>query len=346
MSLYEGVGMDDIDNIVDSLLKNKFKVTKVEPAPKKKKKHILEILMLLAGIFAVINIIVYSGPGDTTIQVNEYVVMGGETFNVTVDLYPTIPIKAFEFRVRFNASLVQAIEVTEGDIFEGYETFFSNGIIDNVNGTIENIYNLILGQGNTTNNGTLVDIAFISQDVEGQSSVRLYGCGVTNETMYIPINIVNGSITVDLTPPDVTTMYLNNSEILDTLIGWNNISGIVNENFNLSTCQLNILQPDGSWNNVSFMDEYYNTTLSAGDYSYQVYVEDEAGHTNYSDIYQFSMPENWDIKVDGVINVLDLVYVAQEYNTLGPFNGWMREDVDNNGEVKILDIVLVSQHYE
>jgi hypothetical protein len=333
---------EDIDTLVDKLLERKNNVE----TPKKKKKHILEILMLLAGLFAVINIIVYSDSGDTTVQVEDYVVMGGETFNVTVDLYPTIPIKAFEFRIGFNASLVQAIEVTEGDIFEGFETFFSSGIIDNTNGTIEAIYNLILGTGNTSNNGTMVDIAFISQNVEGQSSVRLYGCGVTNETEYIPINIVNGSITVDLTPPDVTTMYLNNSAVLDTLIGWNNVSGIVFENFNLSTCQLNILEPDGSWNNVSFMDQYYNTTFSGGDYSYHVYVEDEAGHTNFSDIYQFSMPENWDVKVDGVINVLDLVYVAQKYNILGPFNGWIREDVDNNGEVKILDLVLVSQYYE
>ena len=67
-----------------------------------------------------------------------------ETFNVSVYCNLIQPIKSFEFDLDYNASLIQVNSVNEGDIFSSYSTFFNNGIIDNINGYINNIYSLIL----------------------------------------------------------------------------------------------------------------------------------------------------------------------------------------------------------
>ena len=108
----------------------------------------------------------------------------GQSVEVLIKCHPTSPIKAFEFKVKFNSTLYRAEAVTEGDFFSGYQTFFNAGIIDNEAGTIINIYNLIVGQGNITKDGTLVKITFTCLQVQS-SPLVLYDVGLTNETQYI-----------------------------------------------------------------------------------------------------------------------------------------------------------------
>ncbi|HVQ00730.1 MAG TPA: hypothetical protein VMT57_04375, partial [Candidatus Thermoplasmatota archaeon] len=72
---------------------------------------------------------------------------------------PARPVKGFELKVAFNPTYLKVDNVTEGDFFQGYSTFFNNGTIDNQAGTIINVYDLIVGQGNVTTNGSLVMIA-------------------------------------------------------------------------------------------------------------------------------------------------------------------------------------------
>jgi hypothetical protein len=110
----------------------------------------------------------------------------GQQIVVSIDCHPSSPVKAYEFKVRFNQSLYRADNVSEGDFFDGYDTFFSGGIIDNVNGTIINVYDVILGKGNITDDGTLVKITFTCLDVQ-TSPLILYDVGVTNESQYINV---------------------------------------------------------------------------------------------------------------------------------------------------------------
>ena len=126
-----------------------------------------------------------------------------EIFTVGVYCVPGQPIKAFEFKLLFNASLIQANEVTEGDIFDGYSTFFNAGTINNSAGTIVDVYGLILGSGNVSDPGMLVNISFTAESNSGTSILALYDVGVTNETGYVPISLVNGTVQVDVTPPVV-----------------------------------------------------------------------------------------------------------------------------------------------
>ena len=86
--------------------------------------------------------------------------------------------------------------MSEGNFFGGHTTFFNSGTINNQAGSIINVYDLIVGLGNVTNNGTLVTITFTVGSVSGTTALTLYGVQLTNETEYITVNVNSGSVTV------------------------------------------------------------------------------------------------------------------------------------------------------
>ena len=106
----------------------------------------------------------------------------------------------------------------------------------------------------------------------------------------------------------------------------------------------------------SITNIFFNLSGFPG-YNYRITVDDEllldyisndswirftASEIGHYEI--FHTTPNYDVIMDGVIDLLDLVAVATHYQEDGP-DGWIREDVDNNGEIKILDITLVSNYY-
>ena len=83
----------------------------------------------------------------------------GESFFVNVRCVAEQPIKSFELKLSFDPILLVANNVSEGDIFAGFTTFFNAGIIDNTAGTIVDVYDLIIGLGNVSISGTFVTIS-------------------------------------------------------------------------------------------------------------------------------------------------------------------------------------------
>ena len=124
------------------------------------------------------------------------IVSAGQTFIINITCSPGQPIKSFELKVSFNPSLLQANSVTAGNIFQGYTTFFNNGIIDNTAGNIINIYNLIIGPECTSDPGSFVSISFTAKSLSGISTIVLYDVGVTDAVGYVTIGVSDGSVTV------------------------------------------------------------------------------------------------------------------------------------------------------
>lgn len=139
-----------------------------------------------------------------------------DTVTVEIGCDPASWIKGWELKIRFDQTRLNATSVTVGNFFEGYQQFHGNGIIDNTNGTIINVYGLIVGKtGNVSTSGTLVYVNFTAKAI-GEAVVTLYDAGVCNETRYLPLFVVNGSVVIskqnntsppeppenDTTPPD------------------------------------------------------------------------------------------------------------------------------------------------
>jgi hypothetical protein len=242
----------------------------------------------------------------------------------------------------------------EGDIFTGFTTFFNAGSIDNTAGYLDNVFGLITEEGNVSDAGYLANITFTAQSIADTSPVLLVDVGVTNESAYLSIEVVNGSVTVeaagDVIPPEIVDIAVLISDPKDTLIGWENISCTVTDNIAVHQVQLNLTYPDMHSENVSMIKSgdtyYYNVTLSdVGSYEYFIWANDTSDNANTSPSDSFVIPPNWDINIDHQCSIVDLVLVAGHFDETGD-NGWIREDVNNDGDVSIVDLVLVAGHFD
>jgi chitodextrinase len=163
---------------------------------------IMSLVMCSVVFFASVDVV---KAADTTVSINpvSQTVVAGSTLNITILCVPEQAVKAFELKVSFNPSLLQANVVSEGDFFDGFTTFFNPGDIDNTAGTIVNIYDLIVGPGNVTGSGSFVSINFTARSFNGVSTLGLYDVLVTNESAYVEVSVSSGSVTVTggSTPP-------------------------------------------------------------------------------------------------------------------------------------------------
>jgi len=130
---------------------------------------------------------VYVSPVSKTVS-------AGQTFTMTIACTPGQSIKSYEFRVLFNPTYLLANSVSEGNIFNGYTTFFNAGTINNTAGTIIDIYGLIVGAGLVSAPGSLVSLSFTAKLASGTSVIGLSKVGITNATEYVPITVTNGTV--------------------------------------------------------------------------------------------------------------------------------------------------------
>ena len=149
-----------------------------------------------------------TGSAEATVTVipSSQEVKKGKRFTVDIQVEPTGPITGVELKLSYDPAIVQAEEITEGDLFEPYNTFFSEGEIDNVAGTISKVYGLTVPATNTiSEEGIFCTIEFTAVEGEGTdvSDLDLFDVGITNgEGYYISVDVNDGSVT---TPRGRTT---------------------------------------------------------------------------------------------------------------------------------------------
>jgi hypothetical protein len=160
---------------------------------------ILTFIIILTILFETSSVV--GAPSDTMVSINPkfQTVYPGENFTVDVYCVPGRPIKAFELKLSFNPTRLKAIDVTQGNIFNNYSTFFNEGVINNQVGTITSIYGLILGEGTVIDPGTFVTISFTSKEKLGSYTLDISNVGITNEIGYVSIDVSDGTVSVRTT---------------------------------------------------------------------------------------------------------------------------------------------------
>ena len=161
-----------------------------------KKESIIAVFCCILLILLIFSPVSVTADNPTLVYVNPATrtVSAGQTFSISISCTPGQTIKSYELKLSFNPALLHANSVSEGTIFTGYTTFFNDGTINNVAGTITDIYGLIVGAGGVSSPGTLVNISFTAQAASGTTSIGLYDVGVTNNTAYVPITVTNGTV--------------------------------------------------------------------------------------------------------------------------------------------------------
>ena len=169
---------------------------------KLKKHRYLKISIILFSFILIFNSLnALAADNELMIIPSSQTVESNESFTVNVSFSPSEPIKGYELQISFDPTLVKAVSVSEGDIYDGFITYFNGGNIDNSVGLITNIYGLVVGPGTTTNPGTLCNITFDSKTYSGTSSINFNAVGewtnIVNENDYISINVFDGNVVVD-----------------------------------------------------------------------------------------------------------------------------------------------------
>lgn len=120
-------------------------------------------------------------------------IVGPSTLDVTVVLDPTQPIRGWEFNVRYNTSSLYGSRVVCSEYFTSNLTFSRPGSLNNSDGTVTNVYGLILGRGNVTNTTDLATITF-SIISYNESDITFFDSGICNSTEYVTCSFVNGTV--------------------------------------------------------------------------------------------------------------------------------------------------------
>lgn len=173
-------------------------MVKMNRGRNKKNRMLTTLLCIILLVLMTVIPFPISATDPTLVQVTpaSKTVSAGQTFSINISCTPGQSIKSYELKLSFNPALLQANSVSEGTIFNGYSTFFNDGTINNTAGTIVDVYGLIVGEGGTSNPGSLVSISFTAQAASGTTAIGLYDVGITNDTAYVPVTITNGTITL------------------------------------------------------------------------------------------------------------------------------------------------------
>ncbi|MBW6519209.1 MAG: putative Ig domain-containing protein [ANME-2 cluster archaeon] len=116
---------------------------------------------------------------------------------------PATPIAGAQFDPLFDSSLATVTSVTEGNLLnqDGAFTFFSSGTINNVAGTVTNVYGSILGETTTSSQGSFATISMTAGSTTGVLDLNLNNVKISDSNnAYAPYTLTNATILID-TPP-------------------------------------------------------------------------------------------------------------------------------------------------
>ena len=141
-------------------------------------------------------------------------VIKNDIFTVNITIEPSMPVTGICFNLSFNASLLEAVSIEEGSLFGGYLTYFNNGTIDNLNGSIQNICATVVN-GSIDDAGAMAKITFIAKGV-GTSFLNLTNVAVISSNVSLPVIISNGSVEILWEPWDLN--HDGHVNVLDLII--------------------------------------------------------------------------------------------------------------------------------
>ena len=170
------------------------------------------ILLLFSLLLISLNIVgttsadIQASISPSTLQVEE-----GQGFTLSVYIEPDAPISGCQFNLHFDSSLVNVTSVSEGNLLNqnGADTIFSPGSIDNSQGTVINVFAVILGKSNVSTPGIFANISLVALNQSGICTFELFNVVISNSTGHaLSVILNNGNVAIG----DVTTTPPNGGE--------------------------------------------------------------------------------------------------------------------------------------
>ncbi|MEA2053618.1 MAG: PKD domain-containing protein [Candidatus Thermoplasmatota archaeon] len=169
-----------------------------------------------------------------------------EDISVDVTLNPAEPIKSLQFDITFNQSIINAVNVSDGGLFDQWD-WINKMEIDNNTGTIRNISAINLEDNVTDEPGIFATITFRAIG-SGASFVNISNVVIVNSSFEeITPSIINATITIDSEPPTIQDLTSNVATTGDSFT----LNADVTDNIEVSAVYVEYWYGTGEHTNVS-----------------------------------------------------------------------------------------------
>jgi hypothetical protein len=133
----------------------------------------------------------------------------GQSINLDINVNSVADLYAYEFDLKFDPTVLQALSVSESAFLSaGGTTFFLPGTIDNVGGLVTFNADSLLGFFGVSGSGTLAEFDFLAI-AAGSTSIDIQNALLLDSTLAgIAVDVSGGIVTVGAPEPSYTPLYL------------------------------------------------------------------------------------------------------------------------------------------
>jgi len=304
--------------------------------------------------------------GNTTtilsVDPSETHVTNGFGFSLDVKMDNVTDLYAFDVRLYFNTTLLQAVQLNEGPFLRsGGDTFVVKSVINATEGYVRFASTLLSAENGVNGTGMLFSITFATTEgVIGNCSVT-FGNTVLSDSQANPIDHAkhDGTVIVSEVQTIEHPVTVNQIEYIIQTVSSSTVS--TGENFVYDdaekTLDFNVTGPQGT---QGFCDLVIPKELMSGTFAVLVngmpvaYIQTENAthcflHFTYNhstDHIEIVLTIPGDLNGDRVVDIFDLVIVAVAYDsTPGGLHWNPVADARRDGLIDIFDIVIVAKEF-
>jgi ABC-type transport system substrate-binding protein len=312
----------------------------------------------------------FLGDGSTTViptQVLsvdplETMVTNGMSFILNIDVGNVADIYAFDVRLYFNTTLLQAIQLDEGPFLgSGGDTFVVKNLINETGGYVRFASTLLSAENGVSGAGTLFSVTFATTvGVIGNCSVT-FGNTILSDSQANPIDHVkqNGTVVIYEVQTIEHPVTVNQIEHIIQTVSNSTVS--TGENFVYNDAEKTLeFSVTGPPNTQGFCDVAIPKELMSGTFAVLVngmpvvYIQTENTthcflHFTYNhstDNIEILLTIPGDLNGDRRVDIFDLVTVAVAYDSTPDSSHWNPvADARRDGLIDIFDIVIVAKEF-
>ncbi len=286
-----------------------------------------------------------AGAAVVTVSAPASTVAPEAQFTVSIQVTPNNAIAGMQFNLSFDPSLVTVNSITEGNLLDqgGANTYFSAGSINNVAGTVTNVFGAIISPGQTVSaSGVFATLSMTAKQTGGNCPLNLSNVIIGDaEGQSITVDINNDIVTINLPPvlAAIGNRTVNEGQALTFMVSATDPNG------DLLTYSAQNLPAGASFNPSTRVFAWTPSYSQAGTYAGVRFNVADGNASDYEDIsITVANAFRVDINGDSHVNVLDIISIAQHWGESGA-NGWIVQDINENGTVNVLDIIVVGQNW-
>jgi hypothetical protein len=310
-------------------------------------KHLrpLAVFMVIAVAVLIPGIALAAGNAIVSVSAPAGTINPGEHFTVNINVVPNNAIAGMQFNLSFNPAVVTVDNIAEGNLLsqDGASTYFSAGNINNAAGTVTGVFGAITSPGQTVAAaGTFAIITMTAGSSGGTSTLTLSNV-VLGDINGNPVGVSINNGTINLNQPPVLNSIgnktVNEGETLTFTITASDPNG------DTLTYSASGLPSGATFNPATKRFTWTPSFRQAGSYSNVRFTVTDGNANDTEDIIiTVNNVYQADINGDGMVNILDIISVAQHWDETGT-NGWITQDINENGTINVLDVILIGQNW-